>query len=505
MKNQKLAIGLGAAAVVVVGGVLVTAYSMGGKIEGNFKAQIDRANAQGLVQGTVVSYDRGLFTSTAQTQWSMEKSGIPGHITVDHQITHGPLPAGSAAKIVTQVRMDSASADTNKELLAALNGRPIMEVVSSFGWSNDSSHKLTSPEFSLTHGTDAITWGGMKADWSMSADMRNIKGSTENPSFILKSESDGKFMTLGRTTTVFDTRKLADNKFWSGTAKMDIDSIAMESKGDEETKPSSFKLQKLVLDSDTVVKGETTDMPFKLTAKSVQTDSFSGEDMVFDMVMRSIDTVWLNQAVEWSEQFSAEMTRKAQAIAKKSEAGAGADADADADTDEEAEDGAEALSTAMAEVQQKMISSLPQLLARKPELEIKRASIRTPEGVSEISALLAYAENAAAQGNPLMNVKFDLKADLSKPMLSKLMSNKARSEYVALMDSVEQKYDPAELSKAVTEATNERLQALTANGLFKEKADQLSTQISLADGEIKINNEKMELGEAAAVLQGMSN
>ena len=28
---------------------------------------------------------------------------------------------------------------------------------------------------------------------------------------------------------------------------------------------------------------------------------------------------------------------------------------------------------------------------------------------------------------------------------------------------------------------------------------------SLADGEIKINNEKMELGEAAAVLQGMSN
>ena len=57
----------------------------------------------------------------------------------------------------------------------------------------------------------------------------------------------------------------------------------------------------------------------------------------------------------------------------------------------------------------------------------------------------------------------------------------------------------------MAEGTDERPQALTANGLFKEKADQLSTQISLADGEIKINNEKMELGEAAAVLQGMSN
>ena len=491
MKKSSWAVGLGIAAVVVVAGVLGTSYYMGGKLENEFKAQIDRLNSEQANQVTVVSYERGLFTSTAQTQWSMQPWGIPGHAKVDHQITHGPLPAGSAAQVHSQVRIDSGNADTNQELLAALHGRPFMDVVSTFDWGSNSSHQLTSPELGFMHGKYGITWGGMKADWSMTADLRSFKGTTENPSITVKNEADGKLMTLGRTTTAFDLRSRPDITFWSGPFNMAVDNFAAESKGDEKTHPSSFKLQKLAFDSDTIVKGETTELPLKLTVQSVQTDNFNGEAMVLEGVARNLDTGWLNESTEWIGQFNAAMTRSSLQIAKQALIGAEAD-DEEIDTD---------VSAAMAGMPQ----LTPEMLARNPELEIKRASIRTPEGVSEFSALVAYAENKEAPENRLMNWKFDLKADLSKPMIIKMMATKTRNAIVALMDSIKQKYDPEEISQSVNRAMSQRLQALIVAGPFEETADKLSTHISMVDGETKVNDKTIDMGAAVGMLLSMSN
>ena len=178
-------------------------------------------------------------------------------------------------------------------------------------------------------------------------------------------------------------------------------------------------------------------------------------------------------------------------IAKQALIGAEAD-DEEIDTD---------VSAAMAGMPQ----LTPEMLARNPELEIKRASMRTPEGVSEFSALVAYAENKEAPENRLMNWKFDLKADLSKPMIIKMMATRTRNAIVALMDSIKQKYDPEEISQSVNRAMSQRLQALIVAGPFEETADKLSTHISMVDGETKVNDKAIHMGTAVGMLLSMSN
>ena len=104
-----------------------------------------------------------------------------------------------------------------------------------------------------------------------------------------------------------------------------------------------------------------------------------------------------------------------------------------------------------------------------------------------------------------MNWKFDLKADVSKPMIIKMMATRTRNAIFALMDSIKQKYDPEEISQSVNRAMSQRLQALIVAGPFEETADKLSTHISMVDGETKVNDKAIHMGTAVGMLLSMSN
>ena len=66
---SKLGIGLAAAAGVVVVGVLGTSYMIGGKIQDGFTEGVSRMSSKPL-SIELNSYERGLFSSTAQTTWT---------------------------------------------------------------------------------------------------------------------------------------------------------------------------------------------------------------------------------------------------------------------------------------------------------------------------------------------------------------------------------------------------------------------------------------------------
>ena len=81
--SKKLAIGIAAAVVVVAGGAMGTSYYMGGKLQAEFTNGIGKLNQHG-VTAQVTSYERGLFSSTAKTEWTLGSGEEPAKFTAEH-------------------------------------------------------------------------------------------------------------------------------------------------------------------------------------------------------------------------------------------------------------------------------------------------------------------------------------------------------------------------------------------------------------------------------------
>lgn len=97
---KKLGIGIAAAVAVLVAGGAATGYMVGNNIEQGFAtAAKEWSKPPLLVQ--VQDYQKGIFSSTAQTLWTVDTGEEKLQFTAQHAISHGPLPLAHLAEIVS--------------------------------------------------------------------------------------------------------------------------------------------------------------------------------------------------------------------------------------------------------------------------------------------------------------------------------------------------------------------------------------------------------------------
>lgn len=465
--NKKIGAGIAAAAVVLVAGAMGTSYYMGGKLQEEFNHGAAQWSSNDLAI-QITSYERGAFSSTAKTVWTLNQGGEPVQITAEHKISHGPLPMGHAAQIKTLFNLPE---DADAGLKTALNGRAPVELLTKVGWSRSSSNLMTSPALTAKIKDSDMNWGGMKIEWDMPSDMKAAKGTASFPALQFKDEEGS--LSMDKTSMRFDVKQPPNQQFWVGPMSMAITKVSTTT--DEEGKLPST-ITDLTLDSDTVLKTDTLEMTLKGGIKSAQLEDKKADDLVWDIAFRNIDAGWVNNVMMLSQKKSASAS--------------------ESDNDE-----SDAQDTDSNDIRETLMDTLSQALARKPEMEIKRLAMRTDEGISEFAALLQYLGNGENLNNLLTDLKLTLKTQLPKPMMEKFITSRKRNHLIEMLDIEDDKNALNEVERTAQTQAAAEIQRLKDGAIFEEKDRMMSTQIIYEAGAFQVNGKPLD-GEGTALLFG---
>lgn len=471
---KKLGAGIAVVAVLAGAGAVGTSYVMGGKIETGLKEAAMHWSRNGLTV-EVVKYERGVLHSSAETLWTYtdprdtsedeavgndEEDGenpaatprAPIQFKATHAISHGPWPMGQAAQVHSSF---VPVAGAQPELVAALKDRPALLWDASVGWGRNSHHVVSSPALEWTSDGTAITWGGLQGEWTMPADLQGLQGTARLPALRVQAASSGT-LELTDAALRFDLARSAEPQLVTGPWGITLASLEHQpgEDGGEALQAKGFALE-----SNTSLAGEVAGMVLKASLQSGQAGARSASDLALDVAVRNVDAAWLAQLLQW----------------QKSEMDTG-------------------------ERLQLIQGSLPQLLARQPVLEIQRLAVRTPEGLSEASASLAYTGNGQQLQTLVQDLQASVRAQLPKPVLAALLGQKVRRAYLQMLEDADQEYDEDKLDAAVQASVDERITALAAQGILQAQAGGWSTQLDFAKGSILLNEKPLDAEGTSSLL-----
>ena len=460
--SKKVGIGIAAVVVVVAAGAMGTSYYMGGKLEQEFTSNIPKLEMQG-VSVKVVSYERGAFSSTAKTSWTIEGTDEPTQFTAEHKISHGPLPMGHAAQIHTSFQLPDSA---DEGLKTALNGRSPLEIDTKLGWSRSSSNVMTSPAITARIKDSDMNWGGMKAEWDMPAGMKGAKGTANFAALHFKDEEGSAGMD--KAVMRFDIKQPEGQKFWVGPFAMTIDKVTALKK-EEEGKTSASSFEGISMDSDTILKDGVVEMTLKSGIKSAKLENAKADDLLLDMSFHNLDAAWFNDVID--------MSKRKTASTEEGEESEGLEPD----------------------LREKLMKNLTQALARKPSIDFKRISLRTEDGVSEFGASVAYTGDGQKMQNLVEDVKLSFKADVPSKALDTFLTSRKKNAMLALFED-DSDYKPEEIAAAAKEQAQASLQALKEQGILVEKDGKLNTQIVYTNGEIQVNGKTLDADGTAVLM-----
>ena len=456
---KKLGIGIAAAVAVLAAGGATTGYLVGNNIEQGFAtAAKEWSKPPLLVQ--VQDYQKGIFSSTAQTLWTVDTGEEKLQFTAQHAISHGPLPIAHLAEIVSTFAINP---DAPPEWVVAFKDKAPLVWKSKVGWSKNTQNEVTSPAFNGEFGADKLAFGGFKSDFEMSSDFSRIKGDASMPSLLVQSkpgeEDDGQAseMLMSGNIMRFDMHQPTGQEFMVGSLQWDRASLKVTPKNGD----APAELAGLKMVADTQLAAEVVNTTINTSVKSFVQKDHKIDDIAVDLGLHNLDAGWLNQ-----------FTKESQKIQGDPQA-----------------------------MQMLLMQGMQQLLARKPELEVKRISWRTAEGTAEVAASLAYQGDSSKPLNPMMDFKAMLRLDMPKPVLQSLYAGKVRETY--LLENEDAELDEKQLASVVQEDVNARLSGLVQAGLLVENSDRMTSQLQWADGKLQANGKPLDQNGMMGLLSAM--
>lgn len=454
---KKLGIGIAAAVAALVVGGATTSYVMGGKLQEGFESTAKDWSKPPLGI-EVQSYERGLFSSTAKTLWTVNTGDEQVQFTARHEMKHGPWPRGHAAEIATTFAIN---ADAPPEWVTAYKDKAPLVWNATVGWSKKSQHNIASPAISGNFDGEKLSFGGFTANFEMPGDLKGMKGTATMPSLLIQpgpDSADKAEVQLGTSNMRFDVKQAAGQEFMVGSFNWALDKLAATSKGKNET----TTLVGFVMDTDTQLQGDVVNTTVNTKVQSFAAPDTKVSDIAVDLALRNLDAAWLNQVTKASQ---------------------------------EAQGNPQLL-------QGLLMGGLQQLLAKKPELEIKRISWRSDEGVSEVAASVTYQGDPATSPNPLADIKASARLSMPKPVLYALMTSRVRDGYLEQLDDGEEP-DAQMLSSAVQEDVDARLGMLLQSGILVEKDNLMTTQLDYSAGKVQANGKELNNESMMGLMQAM--
>lgn len=450
---KKLAIGVLSACALAVAGGLATSYYIGGKVQESIEHTADTWSSEDGFTVRVLDYQRGLLSSKAQTLWSFSSEDEPYDITVTHDILHGPWPMGKAAKVVSQFLLPD---DSDPLLLEALQKRAPLEWTVTADWSGETVHTMFSPNFSTNfEDASSLTWGGLQAEWTLSAAHDRTQGFVRMPLLRVKVE-DGSRMDMEDTEITFDTHSPEGYSFWVGPTVVKLGLLAVQ---DAES-DAQLKLHQLQLTATNTLQDNLVQSGLDAHLEQIAANTYSIENLALQMHFNNINATWLDQLMQWMQ--------------------AGSDVQ-----------------------DMTWLRSLPLLLAGKPELAITRLSMQSADGPIALSARIAYTGTNPEAFNPGTDLEGQLSTSMPVSAMTQLLESKVRNDYLQLLEQMELDLDESELQASIDAGIEKRLKILLEQGVLQKKGDMLDATLIFSGGAFNLNNRSQSLQQLLGIGSAM--
>lgn len=448
---KKLAIGVLGAGALAVAGALGTSYYVGAHIQEAITQMAEAWTSEDGLTVRILDYDRGLFTSRATTLWSIATEEDNYDLTVTHDIVHGPWPMGKAAKVISRFLLPQ---DSDAALVEALQKRPPLEWTTIASWSGATAHNVTSPNFQTAfEDGSALTWGGLKAEWTLSATRDTAQGFVRMP--VLRVEvQDGSRMDVEDAELTFDAQIPQGYSFWTGPTAMKLGMLSVLDTEDG----TQLKLQNLRLEGSNVLQDSLLQSGMQVQLQNVESPSFRAKNLALHVQVKNIQANWFEQLMQWAQ--------------------AGPEA--------------EAQTTAL-------LQNLPELLAGQPELHIQQLSMDSSDGPVSLNAHVRYTGTSPEEFNPTTDLEGQLQTAMPVTVLKQLLGSRVRSDYLQLLEQMDRELDEAELQAAVDDGVGKRLKALLSQGVVQKQGESVKASLSFSNGEFKLNDQPQTLQQLLGI------
>lgn len=483
MSIRKILLYVALLAIIIVGAPFVTGYLA----EVKFKEVTKVMSELDSVSIEVVKYDRGWWHSFAQTKVSLSpeyaKSIIDSmkeldanqkeilkteglSINFNHAIQHGPF---IYAKSGDWKGLQLALALFHSEILLLDETKKIIEVTTGLNKLVDIEGKISiEGAFELKFDTVpfkvagidnlSFNWLGGNGDWAISRDMKH---------FTFQFNLPGFSVNMGDTMCMFKESKGEYNEqqskegLWLGKINLELGELSIKAPG---LSTNNFDLTHLTISSDThsqsgLVAGTGIVRFEKLMLNEANYGPFE-----FDSSINRFDGNALKMMMDLSRQ-----SKSAAANVK-------------------------------AEMLQKIIDKLPDILKNRPEVNIDKFYLKTSDGDVTGKLNSAFGNESITNINDTLKIiqSIAFKADLTFPkaLLVTFLTKQYSQQTQQPNDSI---FTPEQLKQQVDERVKTAIDNALKEGYLIEKDSAFSTEWEFSDSQLRVNGKPIVIPNTAKV------
>jgi len=478
--------------VIIAAAIPAVPYFIGTSVEKTFRNEIEQASSQGALSGAqveLVSYQRGIFSASAETSFTYQNPNGKDKLTfnVTHHIDHTPHPLDQVLATVDSKLQPNGSV---QELLSPLFKElsPIQVTTRVYIDGHQEGTVFSPAVTGQLDGAKAgkLEWKGLQGSVWQSATRDHIKvqltapgihynksateGQAHDASMKVPSESAPsaaneapKALAINDLSYEADMTKTPSG-LWASNGSMaasQIEATFAEKDGSDiniAIDNTNFKAEQSEINGLLQISGI-------IKASSINANGMILKDAVYDIAVENIDSKAMKA-------LQSEMKQIAEAESKNTDP------------------------LAM------LLPHLPALVNAQPVIKINEISVNGPMGhfaLSMKSQIKGQWNDMLAQ-NPLLLMQMlvaELQAEVPRSVVASALEERVRDAIISQLENSDQEINDTDLDEMVKQGVEQQLASLIAQGYIKEKQTQLVTNVAFNAGQLTVN------GQDASPLLGM--
>ncbi len=456
------------AAIGIIGAVAVGGpYLIGQQIESDFRAAIAAAPDHYPYPITLVSYQRGLFSSVAETRQVIDIGPDSDDITIDdegnpvippnrlipvsfhHEIGHGPRLDGlRLTRFVNTLKFEGDALAAVRRIFG--DSEPATLTVD-VGFGGDISGSLVSPavDTPLPAGEDSeggrLQWSGLTSDFSVRG--KHVVGALDAPGLNF---GDGK-VVMGPVTAKADMTIVTDG-VWIGNFNNTFASMSV-------AEPNfAFSMKDIRIDSDTTDTAGQLKSGATFAIKEMLFNDVRVDDTRMRLVLDRLDTQAMSAFSRALNRFTAEQGGKTA--------------------------GVEELPQMLAV----MKPSLAAAAAGQPLFAIEELSFTAPQGKVRMEGRVQYVGDADIEDFAVAtDVVASAKVEAPMPLIELLLQLQTAKTVIPGPDGAPVRLSPEQIA-ATTQASRD---GMVAQGLLIVDGDRARSEIEFKGGALTVNGKAL--------------
>lgn len=462
-------------AVIVAAAFGVSPYFTGNALETNFKKQVAALDAQPAYAAEVVSYEKGYFTSSALVRVTIDLASMAAdndelpetiEAELDFSAQHGLLLTQYSPGVGLAAWQLSLDGNDLQEYVEWEDGTPIYQMTGSVGLFGGADYHDWMPELTAAENADgvAFNFSGYEGHGTVEQERVVYTGGFKDMTLSVGDQARFKMSDLNlQVDAQASLASLLAGSVYGGDSSFSIKEVSFEDV--EMTQPLILSNYQLTSTSNIDEEQNTASIVIKQGLESVSSESFTANDLVFNMSMDDLDI----SVLEAFQQFASAQdgTDPAKLLEQQSEF---------------------------------FIQQLPKIIDDNPSFKIDQLSASLEQGEMNADMFMQLADIEQLpdpiddQAFWFSHVNSEANMRIEKPVALWLAQKQILMQLRTQLPPAQQ--DPVQMQQIAEQQAPLVISTFMQQGFLTEQEDAYVTKVTLKDGKFVLNGTELPVLQA---------